>query len=170
MLWKQGRGKSVLRNRGFRSGTKLHVRLSQSFPSLIPYILFLNLMSVCDWRSVSVEGQKVVSFMPLRPLCQDRASLLKRILRCQSSCWVPLNAGKDWRQEEKGVTEDDGWMASTQWIWVEQTVGDSEGQGSLVCCNPWGHKESDMTELLINNKMPWVSSFPSLTDISVRSC
>ena len=30
----------------------------------------------------------------------------------------------------------------------EQTPGDSEGQGSLVCCSPWGHKESDMTELL----------------------
>ena len=27
----------------------------------------------------------------------------------------------------------------------EQTLGDSEGQGSLVCCNPWGHKESDAT-------------------------
>ena len=27
----------------------------------------------------------------------------------------------------------------------EQTLGDSEGQGSLVCCSPWGHKESDMT-------------------------
>ena len=28
----------------------------------------------------------------------------------------------------------------------EQTPGDSEGQGSLICCSPWGHKESDMTE------------------------
>ena len=33
----------------------------------------------------------------------------------------------------------------------EQTLGDSEGQGSLVCCSPWGHKESDMTEGLNNN-------------------
>ena len=30
----------------------------------------------------------------------------------------------------------------------EQTLGDSEGQGSLVCCSPWGHKESDPNELL----------------------
>ena len=28
---------------------------------------------------------------------------------------------------------------------MEQTLGDSEGQGSLVCCSPWGHKESDVT-------------------------
>ena len=35
----------------------------------------------------------------------------------------------------------------------EQTLGASEGQGSLVCCSPWGHKESDMTEQLNNNKI-----------------
>ena len=28
----------------------------------------------------------------------------------------------------------------------EQTLGDGEGQGNLVCCSPWGHKESDTTE------------------------
>ena len=33
----------------------------------------------------------------------------------------------------------------------EQTLGDSEGQGNLVCCSPWGHRESDMTEQLNNN-------------------
>ena len=33
----------------------------------------------------------------------------------------------------------------------EQTLGDNEGQGSLVCCSPWGHKESDMTERLNND-------------------
>ena len=38
----------------------------------------------------------------------------------------------------------------------EQTPGDGEGQGSLVCCSPWGHKESDTTERLNNNKkMPF---------------
>ena len=34
---------------------------------------------------------------------------------------------------------------------IEQTLGDSEGQGSQLCCSPWGHKESDMTEQLNNN-------------------
>ena len=33
----------------------------------------------------------------------------------------------------------------------EQALGDDEGQGSLACCIPWGHKESDMTEQLNNN-------------------
>ena len=34
----------------------------------------------------------------------------------------------------------------------EQTLGDSERQGSLACCSPWGHKESDMNEQLNSNK------------------
>ena len=33
----------------------------------------------------------------------------------------------------------------------EQTLGDSEGQGSLACCSPWGHKEMDMNERLNND-------------------
>ena len=33
-----------------------------------------------------------------------------------------------------------------------QALGDGEGQGSLACCSPWGHRESDMTEKLQNNK------------------
>ena len=35
----------------------------------------------------------------------------------------------------------------------EQTLGDSEGLGSLVCCSPWGRKELDMTEQLNNNNL-----------------
>ena len=63
------------------------------------------------------------------------------------------DAGKDWRQEEKGTTEDEmvGWHHWLYWHKFEQTQRDSEGQGSLVCCSPRGHKEADTTELL-NNK------------------
>ena len=57
-------------------------------------------------------------------------------------------AGKDLRQEEKGMRGWDGWMASPMW-WTWVWVGSgSDGQGSLVCCSPWGHKESDTTERL----------------------
>ena len=45
--------------------------------------------------------------------------------------------------------ELDGLMASlTQWTEFEQHLGDDEGQGSQVCCSPWGHKESDTTKQL----------------------
>ena len=54
--------------------------------------------------------------------------------------WNDPDAGKDWRQEEKGMPED-GWMASlTQWHEFEQTPGYGEGQGSLLCCSPWCHR------------------------------
>ena len=60
------------------------------------------------------------------------------------------DAGKDWGQEEKGMTEDEmvgrhHWLNGRDFEYA-QGVGD--GQGVLVCCNPWGHKESDMTEWL----------------------
>ena len=62
------------------------------------------------------------------------------------------DVGKDWEQEEKGATEDEmvGWHHWFNEHEFEQTPGDSDGQGSLACCSPWGHKELDMTELLNN--------------------
>ena len=58
-------------------------------------------------------------------------------------------SGKDWRQEEKEKTGWDGSMASpTWWTWVWAIPGVGDGQGSLMCCSPWGHKESDTTEWL----------------------
>ena len=62
--------------------------------------------------------------------------------------------GKDGGQKEKGVTENEmvGWHHQLSGHEFEQTLGVSEGQGSLACCSPWGHKELDMTERLNNNK------------------
>ena len=66
------------------------------------------------------------------------------------------DAGKDWGQEEKGTTEDKmvGWHLQFSGHEFEQTVGYSEGQGSLACCSPWGRKELDMTEQLNSNHTP----------------
>ena len=54
--------------------------------------------------------------------------------------------GKDWRQE-KGITEDEmvGWHHQLNESEFEQVLGVGDGQGSLVCCSPWGCKESDTT-------------------------
>ena len=56
-------------------------------------------------------------------------------------------AGKDWRQEEKGMTEDEmaGWHHWLNGHEFEQAPGVDVGQGGLACCSPWGRKESDMT-------------------------
>ena len=45
-----------------------------------------------------------------------------------------------------------GWHHRLNGHEFEQALGDGEGQGSLECCSPWGHKESDTTECLKNNK------------------
>ena len=65
------------------------------------------------------------------------------------------DAGKDWRQEEKGMTEDEivGWH---HWLYgheFEQAPGDGDGQGRLACCSPRGCKELDMTEWLNNSNL-----------------
>ena len=53
------------------------------------------------------------------------------------------------------MAEDEmvGWHHQLNGHEFEQTPGDGEGQGSLLCCSPWGHKQLDMTELLNNNKV-----------------
>ena len=63
------------------------------------------------------------------------------------------DAGKDWGQEEKGMIEDEmfGWHHWLNGHEFEQTLGDSEGQGSMEYCSPWGCKELDTTERLNNN-------------------
>ena len=61
-----------------------------------------------------------------------------------------LDAGKDWRQEKKGMTEDEivGWYHWLNGHEFGQALGVGDGQGGLVCCSPWGRKESDTTEQL----------------------
>ena len=66
------------------------------------------------------------------------------------------DAGKDWRQKEKGMTENEmtGWHHWLNGHEFDQTLGDCERQGSLACCSPWGCKEtrlSDWTTLTTNS-------------------
>ena len=60
------------------------------------------------------------------------------------------DAGRDWRQEEKGMAEDEmvGWHHWIDGHEFEQALGVCEGQGSLACYSPWGRKELDTTEQL----------------------
>ena len=64
--------------------------------------------------------------------------------------WKDPDAGKDWRWEEKGMTEDEilGWHNQLNVHEFEQALRVSDEQGSLECCSPWGHQQSDMTEWL----------------------
>ena len=61
------------------------------------------------------------------------------------------DAGRDWGQEEKGMTEDEmaGWHHWLDECESEWTLGVGDGQGGLACCDSWGRKELDTTERLI---------------------
>ena len=80
--------------------------------------------------------------------------------------WKDPDDGKDWRQEEKGTTEDVmvGWHHQLEWHEFEQASGIGGGQGSLVCCNPWDRKELDMTEWLNVN---WICGSLLTTSLTI---
>ena len=69
--------------------------------------------------------------------------------------WKDLDAWKDWRQEEKGMTEEEvvGWLHQLNGHEFDQALGVGDGQVGLVGCSPWGRKESDMTE-----RLNWLTS------------
>ena len=71
--------------------------------------------------------------------------------------WKDLDAGKDWGQEEKGMTEDEmvGWHHWLDGHGFGWTLGIGDGQGGLACCSSWGRKESDMTEQLNWTELNW---------------
>ena len=72
------------------------------------------------------------------------------------------DAGRDWRQEEKGMIEDEmtGWHHQLDGHEFEWTLGVGDGQGGLACCDSWGRKESDTTEQLNWNRNWNMASFP----------
>ena len=67
------------------------------------------------------------------------------------------DAGRDWEQEEKEMTEDDraGWHHRLDGHEFEWTPGVGDGQGGLACCSTWGCKESDTTEQLNWTELNW---------------
>ena len=84
------------------------------------------------------------------------------------------DAGKDWGQEEKGAAEVEmaGWYYQLNGHEFEQTLRDSEGQGSLECFNPWVCKEPGMTERLNsnNNSLKNTITYQARTETSSVCC
>ena len=86
------------------------------------------------------------------------------------------DAGKDWRQKEKGTTKDEmvEWHHLCDGQEFEQALGVGDGQRSLLCCSPWGRKELDMTEqlnwteiLAIFQEQQWSFSYFLYTSIRI---
>ena len=162
---------SILKSRGITLPTKVH---------LVKVMAFSVVMYGCEtWTIKKAEHQRTDTFelwcwrRLLSPLdCKE----IKPINPKGNQSWIftgrtdaeaeaPIlwppyvkdwltgkdpDAGKDWRQEQKGTTEDEmvGWHHRLNGHEFEQALGVSEGQRSLACCSPRGHKELDTTELL----------------------
>ena len=79
-----------------------------------------------------------------------------------------FDAGRDWGQEEKGMTEDEmaGWHHWFDGHNSEWTLGVGDGQGGLACCDSWGRKESDTIERLnwteLKLRFEKIKSFPKI--------
>ena len=74
------------------------------------------------------------------------------------------DAGRDWGQEEKGMTEDEmaGWHHRLDGCESEWTPGVGDGQGGLACCDSWDRKELDTTEWLNWTEPLDLQGIPSL--------
>ena len=86
--------------------------------------------------------------------------------------WKDPDAGKDWGQEEKRMTEDEmiGWHYRLNGHGFGWTPGVGDGQGGLACCGSWGHKESDTTERLnwTEGSLNHVSQLHYFTDVELK--
>ena len=76
------------------------------------------------------------------------------------------DAGRDWGQKEKGMTEDEmaAWHHQFDGREFELTLGVGDGQGGLACCDLWGCKESDTTERQLN----WIWEIEKIKNINMN--
>ena len=81
--------------------------------------------------------------------------------------WKDPDAGTDWRQEEKGMREDEmfGWHHWLNGNEFEQALGDGEEQGSLAWCSPWGHT----TEWLNKEQQIHIQEFQNLSQLQTKN-
>ena len=163
---------SILKSRDITLPTKVRLVKVMGFPVVMYGCESWDYKEIwvpkkwCFWTAVLEKTlQKPLDFKKIQPVYPkaNRSSIFTGRTDAEAETpifWSPdvknwltrkdPDAGKDWRQEEKGTTEDEmvgwpHWFDGHEFEWAPR-VGD--GQGSLACCSPWGRKESDMTEEL----------------------
>ena len=162
---------SIFKSRDITLPTKVH---------LVKAMVFLVVMYGCEswlWRKLSIKElmllncgldktlESPLDYKKIHTVNPKRNQSWIFIGRADDEAETPIvwppdeknwligkdsDAGKDRRQEEKGMTEHEmaGWHHRLDGHEFEQAPGVGDRQGSLACCSPWGHKESDRTEWL----------------------
>ena len=118
----------------------------------------------CFWtEELEKTLESPLDYKEIKSVCPKRNQSLIFIGRTNTEAEAPIlwppdaknwpigkdpDAGKDWRPEEKGMTEDEmvGWHHQLEGYEFEQVLGAGYGQGSLAYCSAWGRKELDTTE------------------------
>ena len=189
LLWRKGMTnlKSILKRRAITLPIKVHLVKAMVFPVVMCGCESWTVKKAERWRIDAFElwcwrrlvrvpwtarrssqsilkkispGISLEELMPKLKL-QYFGHLMQRV------DWLEKTvAGRDWGQEEKGMTEDEmagwhHWLGGCEFEWTP-AVGD--GQGGLACCDSWGCKELDMTEWLNWTELIPVLSFTSLEE------
>ena len=176
---------SILKSRDITLPTKVHLVKAMAFPVVMngcemdykeswapknwcfwTVVLEKTLESPLDCREikpVSPEGNQKWIFIGRTDTKAETPILWPPHLKNWLTGKDP-DAGKDWRQEEKGMTEDDmvGWHHRLDGHDFEQAPGVGDGQGGLVCCDSWGRKESDTTQQLKWTELNWTDYYHHL--------
>ena len=159
---------SVLKCRDFTLPTKVHIVKAMVFPVV---------MYGCEswmWRRQCAEELMPSNYgagenswvslgnQPWMFIARPDAEVETPVFWSSDSANVP-DAGKDWGQKQKNMSEDQmaGWYHWFNGHELGQTSEDGEGQRGLACCSPWACKESDKTGWLTNNKVfcPYIFKF-----------
>ena len=162
---------SILKSRDITLPTKVHLVKAMVFPVVMNGCESWTIKKVEQWRIDAFElwylrrllriPEDCKDIQPVHPKGNQSWIFIRRTdAEAETQLWPPdaknwligkdPDAGKDWRQEETGTTEDEmvGWHHQLDECEFEQAPGVGDGQGSLVCCSPWDRKESDMNEWL----------------------
>ena len=161
---------SILKSRDITLLTNVHLVKAMIFPIVHFFqcfwtvVLEKTLESPLDFKEVKPVNPKGNPFWIFVGRTDAQAEAPKLQPPDAKNCLIgkDADAGKDWRQEETGMTEDEmaGWHHQLDGHEFEQALGVGDGQGSLAC---WGHKELDTTEWLNWNKYFVLLCFPTKT-------
>ena len=174
---------SILKSRDITLPTKVHLVKAMVFPVVMYGCEIwtigkaehrrIDAFKMCCWRRLlrvpwTARRSNQSILKEISPGCSLEGLMLKLkpiLWPHDAKNWLigkDPDAGKDWRREEKGMTEDEmaGWHHRLNEHEFEQALGVGDGQGGLACCSPWGCKESDVTE-----RLNWTEL---LTEIQVK--
>ena len=154
----------------------LQVRLSTKHRCFPTVVLEKTLQSPSHGKKIKPVNLKEISpeYSSEGLMLKLRLQYFSRLMWRASSLEKTLMLGKTEGKTRKGVTEDEmvGWHHRLNGHELEPTLGDSERQGSLACCSPWGHKESDTTEQLDNDNNKsrywWYVMYNKLTNYWIK--